>query len=107
MTAWVYCSCRKCPLVCGFLTFSIQKVAVTRFAESRDVDLRQSYFYADGDEDVALMRVIGHPRPVNPRAGLAAEALRMGWPVLRVGVGQGRRGSMRTRLWNRPTNTGG
>jgi HAD superfamily hydrolase (TIGR01490 family) len=81
--------------------------AVTRFAEGRDVDLRQSYFYADGDEDVALMRVIGHPRPVNPRAGLAAEALRMGWPVLRVEVGQGRRGSMRTRLWNRPTNTGG
>jgi HAD superfamily hydrolase (TIGR01490 family) len=81
--------------------------AVTRFAENRDVDLRQSYFYADGDEDAALMRVIGHPRPVNPRAGLAAEALRMGWPVLRVGVDQGRRGSMRTRLWSRPTNTGG
>ncbi|GAB7071095.1 HAD-IB family hydrolase [Mycobacterium hodleri] len=81
--------------------------AVTRFADGNDVDLRNSYFYADGDEDAALMRVIGHPRPVNPRSGLAAEALRKGWPVLRVDVDQGRRGSTRTRLWRRPTNTGG
>jgi HAD superfamily hydrolase (TIGR01490 family) len=81
--------------------------AVTRFADGCDVDLESSYFYADGDEDVALMRVIGHPRPVNPRSGLAAEALRRGWPVLRVEVGQRGRGSTRTRLWRRPTNTGG
>jgi HAD superfamily hydrolase (TIGR01490 family) len=81
--------------------------AVTRFADGRDVDLASSYFYADGDEDVALMRVIGHPRPVNPRSGLAAEALRRGWPVLRVAVDQARRESTRTRLWRRPTNTGG
>jgi len=81
--------------------------AVTRFADGCGVDVPSSYFYADGDEDVALMRVIGHPRPVNPRAGLAAEALRQGWPVLRVGIDQRRRGSTRTRLWRRPTNTGG
>ena len=24
-------------------------------------------FYADGDEDAALMALVGHPRPVNPR----------------------------------------
>lgn len=86
--------------------------AVARFAEARGVDLPDSHFYADGDEDVALMRVIGHPRPVNPRAGLAAEAMRNGWPVLSVGAPQSRRGrpsvsSMRSRLWTRPTNTGG
>jgi HAD superfamily hydrolase (TIGR01490 family) len=66
--------------------------AVSRFAGGCDVDLQDSYFYADGDEDAALMRVIGHPRPVNPRAGLAAEALRSGWPVLRVSAAPGRRG---------------
>ena len=66
--------------------------AVARFADERGVDLHDSYFYADGDEDAALMRVIGHPRPVNPRAGLAAEALRRGWPVLRVGDAPARRG---------------
>ena len=83
--------------------------AVTRFADGADVALRDSYFYADGDEDVALMRVIGHPRPVNPRAGLAAEAHREGWPVLMVGADQKRRGrpSVRNMLWKRPTNTGG
>ncbi|HYO01154.1 MAG TPA: HAD-IB family hydrolase [Mycobacterium sp.] len=66
--------------------------AVMRFADEGGVDLRGSYFYADGDEDAALMRVIGHPRPVNPRAGLAAEALRNGWPVLKVSAAPARRG---------------
>ncbi|MCW2512173.1 MAG: Haloacid dehalogenase [Mycobacterium sp.] len=66
--------------------------AVGRFAAANAVDLTQSFFYADGDEDAALMRVIGHPRPVNPRAGLAAEALRSGWPVLQVGADPRRRG---------------
>jgi HAD superfamily hydrolase (TIGR01490 family) len=66
--------------------------AVARFAAGRDIDLSGSYFYADGDEDAALMRVVGHPRPVNPRAGLAAEAARRGWPVLLVNPADGGRG---------------
>jgi HAD superfamily hydrolase (TIGR01490 family) len=66
--------------------------AVARFAGDHGVDLTDSYFYADGDEDAALMRVIGHPRPVNPRSGLAAEAQRQGWPVLRFSVDPPRRG---------------
>lgn len=60
--------------------------AVQRFCAERDLELRHSYFYADGDEDAALMRLVGHPRPVNPRAGLAAMAATHGWPVLRVTV---------------------
>jgi HAD superfamily hydrolase (TIGR01490 family) len=74
--------------------------AVMRFADGRGVDLQRSYFYADGDEDAALMRVVGHPRPVNPRAGLAAEALRSGWPVLQVSAGH-RRGPVLRRLGGR------
>ena len=66
--------------------------AVARFATANDVDLQSSYFYADGDEDAALMRLVGHPRPVNPRSGLAAEARRRGWPVLRFSAGPPRRG---------------
>ncbi len=58
--------------------------AVQRFCEDRGVELRQSYFYADGDEDAPLMALVGHPRPVNPRPGLAAQALAQGWPVLHV-----------------------
>jgi phosphoserine phosphatase len=37
-----------------------------------------------------LMKLVGHPRPVNPRSGLAAMAVEQGWPILRV-AGSGRR----------------
>ncbi|MHA3020497.1 HAD-IB family hydrolase [Mycobacterium sp. BMJ-28] len=57
--------------------------AVQRFAADNGVDLAKSYFYADGDEDVALMYVVGNPRPTNPAGKLAAVALKRGWPILR------------------------
>jgi HAD superfamily hydrolase (TIGR01490 family) len=66
--------------------------AVARFAAANDLDISGSYFYADGDEDAALMRLVGHPRPVNPRSGLAAEAARRGWPVLLINPATGGRG---------------
>ncbi|WP_102144260.1 HAD family hydrolase [Mycobacterium hubeiense] len=68
--------------------------AVEQFCAANDVELQQSYFYADGDEDTALMRLVGHPRPVNPRAGLAAVATQHGWPILRLN-GSRRRGLSR------------
>lgn len=58
--------------------------AVNRFCSTNNVDLQASYFYADGDEDVALMSLIGNPRPVNPRPRLAATAAQRGWPVLQL-----------------------
>lgn len=57
--------------------------AVQAFAATNDVDLSKSYFYADGDEDVALMYLVGNPRPTNPAGKLAAVAAKRGWPVLR------------------------
>ncbi|AGB23718.1 HAD-superfamily subfamily IB hydrolase, TIGR01490 [Mycobacterium sp. JS623] len=69
---------------------------VQQFSDANDVDLQRSYFYADGDEDAALMKVVGCPRPVNPRPGLAGLAAENGWPVLRViGPGGRRRRSLR------------
>ena len=65
--------------------------AVQTFSKTNDVDLQHSYFYADGDEDVALMNLVGNPRPVNPRPGLAATAGENGWPVLHVTGPAGRR----------------
>ena len=56
--------------------------AVQQFAEERGVDFKHSYFYADGDEDLPLMYLVGHPRPTNPQGKLAAVAARRGWPVL-------------------------
>ena len=58
--------------------------AVQQFCDANGVQLAQSYFYADGDEDAALMKLVGHPRPVNPRAGLAALAKANDWPVLHM-----------------------
>lgn len=65
--------------------------AVQQFAAEHDIDLKESYFYADGDEDVALMYLVGNPRPTNPEGKMAAVARRRGWPILkfesRGGVG--------------------
>lgn len=76
----------------GILTGGLQKpilwgpgkaAAVQRFAAEHDIDLKESYFYADGDEDVALMYLVGNPRPTNPEGKMAAVAKRRGWPILR------------------------
>ncbi len=65
--------------------------AVQRFTEANGVELQRSYFYADGDEDEALMVRVGNPRPVNPRPGLRAVAIQNGWPILQVVGSTGRR----------------
>src|SRR3954469_14502636 len=57
--------------------------AVQRFAAEHDIDLKDSYFYPDGDEDVALMYLVGNPRPTNPEGKMAAVANRRGWPILK------------------------
>jgi HAD superfamily hydrolase (TIGR01490 family) len=75
------------PIVWG----SRKAEAVGRFCVANNVELQQSYFYADGEEDLALMRTVGHPRPVNPRPRLAAAAAEHGWPVLRVSTPRPRR----------------
>jgi len=56
--------------------------AVQKFAAENDIDLKDSYFYADGDEDVALMYLVGNPRPTNPEGKMASVARRRGWPIL-------------------------
>ena len=61
--------------------------AVQGFCQDRGVQIGQSYFYADGEEDAHLMALVGHPRPVNPRPRLAAKAAEHGWPILRVKLG--------------------
>jgi putative phosphoserine phosphatase/1-acylglycerol-3-phosphate O-acyltransferase len=76
----------------GLLTGSVLKPilwgvgkarAAQAFAAKNGIDLAKSYFYADGDEDVALMYLVGNPRPTNPEGKLAAVAAKRGWPVQR------------------------
>jgi HAD superfamily hydrolase (TIGR01490 family) len=78
------------PIVWG----ATKAAAVQQFCSANDVAVQRSYFYADGDEDAASMSLVGHPRPVNPRSGLAAAAAAHGWPV--VCLASGRRGPTRT-----------
>lgn len=60
------------------------KVAAVRsFAAENGLDLAQSYAYANGDEDVALLNAVGYPRAVNPQPRLAEAAAKHSWPVLR------------------------
>jgi putative phosphoserine phosphatase/1-acylglycerol-3-phosphate O-acyltransferase len=56
---------------------------VQEFAADHQVDLLASYFYADGDEDLSLMGLVGHPRPTNPGPMLTKVAIRRGWPIVR------------------------
>jgi HAD superfamily hydrolase (TIGR01490 family) len=63
--------------------------AVRQFCVDNDVAVQRSYFYADGDEDAASMSLVGYPRPVNPRSGLAAAAAAYGWPVMCLASGRG------------------
>jgi putative phosphoserine phosphatase/1-acylglycerol-3-phosphate O-acyltransferase len=56
--------------------------AVQEFAGAHGIDLQDSYFYADGDEDVALMYLVGNPRPTNPGDKMREIANKRGWPIL-------------------------
>jgi len=78
------------PIVWG----ATKAAAVQQFCSANDVAVQGSYFYADGDEHAASMSVVGYPRPVNPRSGLAAAAAAHGWPVMCLA--SGRRGPVRT-----------
>jgi len=52
---------------------------------SRDygIDLDQSYFYSDSDDDLELLERVGHPQPLNPNSKLTAIAEERGWPIRR------------------------
>jgi putative phosphoserine phosphatase/1-acylglycerol-3-phosphate O-acyltransferase len=85
--------CTRLEVVDGVLTGKVlgtapwgagKAEAVQRFATEHGVDLAQSFAYADGDEDVPLLHLVGRPRAVNPASRLAGVAQRRGWPVLEV-----------------------
>ena len=67
------------PVIWG----STKATSVQRFAADHSISLQDSYFYADGDEDIGLMYLVGHPRPTNPGPELSRVAARRGWPVQR------------------------
>jgi putative phosphoserine phosphatase/1-acylglycerol-3-phosphate O-acyltransferase len=56
-------------------------IAVRELAAGHDLDLDESYFYSDSNEDLPLLEEVGRPRPLNPNRRLAQIAKERGWPV--------------------------
>lgn len=64
--------------------FGLGKVrAAETLAAEYGVDLSQTFFYSDSDDDIELLEHVGRPRPVNPNKKLTEIAEREGWPIQR------------------------
>ena len=57
--------------------------AVKAFARKHRIDLKRSYAYADGNEELPLMMSVANPRPTNPQPNLERAARAHKWPILR------------------------
>jgi putative phosphoserine phosphatase/1-acylglycerol-3-phosphate O-acyltransferase len=66
------------------LCFGEGKVlAAENLASEHGIDLRQSFFYSDSDDDIQLLERVGHPQVLNPNTKLTEIAESHGWPVRR------------------------
>ena len=66
------------------LCFGEGKVlAAEELAAEYGLDLDNSFFYSDSDDDLELLERVGKPRPLNPNLKLKAIADEHGWPVPR------------------------
>ncbi len=57
--------------------------AAKQLVEAYNLDLSKSYFYTDSAEDMPLLEIVGHPRPMNPDTKLSAIAFQNDWPIYR------------------------
>jgi putative phosphoserine phosphatase/1-acylglycerol-3-phosphate O-acyltransferase len=57
--------------------------AVCDFAKVHKIVLSRSYAYANGNEDIAFLKTVGHATAVNPKSALIEAAQRECWKVLR------------------------
>lgn len=55
--------------------------AVRELAQERGIDLGASYAYSDSLNDLPMMRIVGHPCPINPDTKLRRYAKKVGWPI--------------------------
>jgi putative phosphoserine phosphatase / 1-acylglycerol-3-phosphate O-acyltransferase len=56
---------------------------VKAFAKARGVNLKASYGYANGNEDIAFLKSVGKPSAIQPKPQLEQVASESGWPILR------------------------
>jgi putative phosphoserine phosphatase/1-acylglycerol-3-phosphate O-acyltransferase len=71
--------------------------AAESVAKEFGVDLAESFFYSDSDDDIQLLERVGRPRPLNPNQKLTTISERRGWPIRRFGS----RGRPRVTDWVR------
>lgn len=57
--------------------------AVSEFAKTHTVALSRSHGYANGNEDIAFLKSVGHATAVNPKPALIEAGQHEGWQVLR------------------------
>jgi putative phosphoserine phosphatase / 1-acylglycerol-3-phosphate O-acyltransferase len=57
--------------------------AVCDFAKAHSIALSRSHAYANGNEDIAFLKTVGHATAVNPKPALIEVAHREGWTILR------------------------
>jgi len=68
----------------GLFTYREGKAqAIRELAETKGIDLEQSYAYSDSESDLPMLRAVGHPVAVNPDSTLSRVARDEGWDVLR------------------------
>ena len=60
-------------------------IAAEELSQECGVDLQQTFFYSDSDDDLKLLERVGKPRPLNPNKKLTAIAKRKGWPIRSFG----------------------
>jgi HAD superfamily hydrolase (TIGR01490 family) len=66
--------------------FGQKKVeGVMELAERYQLDLRQSYGFADHVHDIPFLERFGHPVAVEPKLGLLRHARRCGWEIIHCG----------------------
>jgi putative phosphoserine phosphatase/1-acylglycerol-3-phosphate O-acyltransferase len=56
--------------------------AVRAFALTHGISLPLSHGYANGNEDIAFLKAVGHPTAVNPQPALGETRRREGWQML-------------------------
>lgn len=82
--------CSNLEVVDGRFTGAVEKPtcygmgkvdAAEQLVEEYGLDIQQSLFYSDSDEDIQLLEYVGKPRPLNPNKNLRRIARGRGWPV--------------------------
>jgi putative phosphoserine phosphatase/1-acylglycerol-3-phosphate O-acyltransferase len=83
--------CTELEVVDGMLTGNVRGAmrwgqekarGVRAFARKHGIDLRQSYGYGNGNEDVDFLASVGKPVALTPDVGLRRAATKFRWPVL-------------------------